>query len=234
MVPGTATELAAYIDHTCLSATATESQIRELCRQAVQYGFYSVCVNPRWVRLAAEILHQTPVKVCCVVAFPLGADATADKVAQANQAIKAGANEVDMVADLASVTQGDSEYLANDMRSVAEVCRSVRPAAILKVIIESAALSDEQKVFACRIAEEVGVDFVKTSTGMNPAGGATVEDVRLMSQTAPRCKVKASGGIRTTKQALDMIAAGASRIGASASVQIVEDPDRSMPPGEQP
>ena len=231
MVPKTATELAATIDHTCLSATATESQIRELCKEAVEHGFYSACVNPRWVPLADEILQQTPVKVCCVVGFPLGADATADKVAQTKQAIKAGANEVDMVADLASVMQGDKEYLANDMRSVAEACRSVSPPAVLKVIIESAALSDDQKVFACRIAQEVGVDFVKTSTGMHSAGGATIDDVRLMAQTAPRCRVKASGGIRTTKQALDMIAAGASRIGASASVQIVEDPDRSMQPG---
>ncbi len=234
MIPKTRKELAAYIDHTLLKATARQPAIRKLCDEAVEYGFYSVCVNPRWVPFAAEVLQQTPAKVCCVVSFPLGADSTKSKAAQAKEMIRRGADEVDMVADLASIVEGDREYLANDLRSVLKVCRSMSTGITLKVIIESAALSDEQIIFACQVAQEVRVDFIKTSTGMSPAGGASIKDVKLMAQTAPRCKIKASGGIRTTRQALDMIAAGASRIGASASMEIVEGLDQSMQPEKQP
>jgi deoxyribose-phosphate aldolase len=158
-----------------------------------------------------------------VVSLPLGADTTKVKVAQAKEAVFAGADEIDMVADLAAIIEGDSKYLRGQLQSVLRVCRSMKPAVVLKVIIESAALSNEQKVFACQIAQEVGADFIKTSTGLHPAGGATVEDVKLMKETAPKCKIKAAGGIRTAEQALEMLAAGAQRIGTSCGVRIMEE-----------
>jgi deoxyribose-phosphate aldolase len=158
-----------------------------------------------------------------VVSLPLGADTTKIKVAQAKEAIFAGADEVDMVADLAAIIAGDIRYLQAQLSGVLKVCRSMRPAVVLKVIIESAALNNEQKIFACQVAERCGVDFVKTSTGMNPAGGATVEDIKLMKETAPKCRIKAAGGIKTAKQALEMLAAGAERIGTSAGVQIINE-----------
>lgn len=216
-------ELAGCIEHTLLKATATEKEIRELCEQAVSYGFHSVCVNPRWVALAADQLHGSKVKVGGVVSLPLGADSTKIKVAQAKEAIFAGADEIDMVVDLAAIIEGDSKYLTRQLQSVLEVCRSMRPAVLLKVIIESAALTREQKIFACEIAEKCGVDFIKTSTGMNPAGGATVEDVKLMKETAPNCKIKAAGGIRTAKQAIEFLEAGAERLGTSSGVQMINE-----------
>ena len=214
-------QLADCIDHTLLNATAASEQIKQLCEEAKTYGFCTVSVNPRWVSLAAEQLHRSKVKVGGVVSLPLGADSTKIKVAQTKDAIFAGADEVDMVADLASIIEGDAKYLSNQLQVVLKVCRSMRPAVCLKVIIESAALTCEQKIFACQIADEVGVDFVKTSTGMHPAGGATVEDVKLMREYAPNCKVKAAGGIRTAEQALAMLEAGADRIGTSSGVQII-------------
>ena len=216
-------DLAGSIDHTLLDATATHEQIEWQCRDAKTYGFHTVCVNGRWVSLAAELLAGSKVAVGGVVSLPLGADSTKVKVAQARDAIFAGADEIDMVADLASIIEGDSRYLAVQLGSIMKVCRSMRPAVVLKVIIESAALTDEQKIFACRIAQDVGVDFIKTSTGLHPAGGATLEDIKLMKETAPNCKIKAAGGIRTAKQALDMLAAGAERIGTSSGVQIIEE-----------
>ena len=223
MIVQTDKELAGCIDHTLLSATATSEQIRQLCEEAKSYGFCSVSVNPRWVALAAEQLHGCKVKVGSVVSLPLGADSTKIKVAQAEDCIFAGADEIDMVADLAAIIEGDSKYLSNQLQAVLKVCHSMRPAVCLKVIIESAALNKEQKIFACRIADKCGVDFVKTSTGMNPAGGATVEDVKLMKESAPNCKVKAAGGIRTAKQALEMLEAGADRIGTSSGVEIMNE-----------
>lgn len=214
-------DLAGCIDHTLLSATATSEQIKQLCRQARDYSFCTVFINPRWIALASEELHGCKVKVGSVVSFPLGADSTKIKVAQAEDCIFAGADEIDMVADLAAIIEGDTKYLSNQLRAVLKVCRSMRPAVCLKVIIEAAVLTNEQKIFACRIADEAGIDFVKTSTGMNPAGGATVEDVKLMKESAPKCKVKASGGIRTAKQALEMLDAGADRIGTSSGVEII-------------
>ena len=216
-------ELAGCIDHTLLDATATQEQIEQQCRQAKTYGFHTVCVNGRWVPLVAELLAGSKVAVGGVVSLPLGADSTKIKAAQARDAIFAGADEIDMVADLASIIEGDSNYLADQLASVLKVCRSMRPAVVLKVIIESAALSDEQKIFACRIAQGVGVDFIKTSTGLHPAGGATVEDIKLMKETAPGCKIKAAGGIKTAKQAIEMLAAGAERIGTSSGVQIMTE-----------
>jgi len=216
-------QLANCIDHTLLSATATSEQIRQLCEEAKTYGFHAVSVNPRWVDFAADQLQGSKVAVGGVVSLPLGADSTKIKVAQAKEAIFAGADEIDMVADLAAIIEGDSKYLGNQLDAMLQVCRSMRPPVMLKVIIESAALSREQKIFACQIADKCGVDFVKTSTGMNPAGGATVEDIKLMKEYAPHCKIKAAGGIRTAKQAIEMLDAGAERIGTSASVQIINE-----------
>jgi deoxyribose-phosphate aldolase len=216
-------QLAEHIDHTLLSATATSEQIKQLCAEAKEYGFCAVFVNPRWLPLAAEKLHGSKTGVGGVVGFPLGADSTKIKVAQAEDCIFAGADEIDMVADLAAIIEGDAEYLFNQLQAVSKVCRSMRPAVLLKVIIEASALTREQKIFACQIADKAGVDFVKTSTGMNPAGGAAVEDVRLMKEFAPNCKIKASGGIRTAKQAFEMLNAGADRIGTSSGVDIMNE-----------
>ena len=194
-----------------------------MCQEAKDYGFHTVCVNGRWVALAAELLSGSKVAVGGVVSLPLGADTTKIKVAQAKEAIFAGADEIDMVADLAAIIDGDAAYLLSQLHSVLKVCRSMRPPVLFKVIIESAALTREQKIFACEIAQHAGVDFIKTSTGLNPAGGATIEDVKLMKETAPKCRIKAAGGIRTAKQALEMLEAGAERIGTSSGVQIINE-----------
>ena len=216
-------ELAACIDHTLLAATVTKEQIERLCEEAKTFGFHAVCVNGRWVPLTAELLASSKVAVGGVVSLPLGADSTKIKVAQAKDAIFAGADEIDMVADLAAIIEADSKYLSDQLAAVLKVCRSMRPAVVLKVIIEAAALTTDQKVFACRIAEQVGVDFIKTGTGLHPAGGATLDDVRLMRQTAPNCRIKAAGGIKTAAQALEMLAAGADRIGTSSGVKIIDE-----------
>jgi deoxyribose-phosphate aldolase len=217
------TQLAGYIDHTMLDATATKEKIEQLCREAIDYGFHTVCVNGRWVSLAAELLAGSKVAVGGVVSLPLGAETTKIKVAQAKEAIFAGADEIDMVADLSSIIEADSKYLQTQLQAVLKVCRSMRPAVVLKVIIESAALNHDQKIFACQVADKCGVDFIKTSTGLHPAGGATIEDIKLMKETAPNCKIKAAGGIKTAKQALEMLSAGAERIGTSSGVKIINE-----------
>jgi len=186
-------DIAGSIDHTLLKAEATGEEILRLCDEAVAWGFHTVCVNGRWVSVAAERLVGTKVRTAAVVGFPLGADTTKVKVAGARDAIDAGADEIDVVADLAAVIEGNANYLLHQLRSVLRECRTMRPPVLMKVIIESAALTHEQKVFACQIAQQAGADFIKTSTGLHPAGGATVEDVRLIKETAPSCKVKASG-----------------------------------------
>ena len=214
-------QLAGCIDHTLLDAAATSEQFRQLCLEAKTCGFHTVCVNGRWVALVADLLAGSTVATGGVVSLPLGADSTKIKVAQAKEAIFAGADEIDMVADLAAIIEADSDYLLHQLRAVLKVCRSMRPPVVLKVIIASAALNKEQKIFACRIAQEAGVDFIKTSTGLHPAGGATVEDIRLMKEAAPNCRIKAAGGIRTARQALEMLEAGAERIGTSSGVQIM-------------
>jgi deoxyribose-phosphate aldolase len=219
----TAAELAQAIDHTLLKAEATRAEVLRICEEAATYGFHAVCVNGRWVSLAADQLQETPVQVVGVVSLPLGADTTRIKAAQAEEAIAAGADEIDMVADLAAIIEGDTRYLLDQLLTVLSVCRRMRPPVLLKVIIESAALTYDQKVLACQVAQEAGVDYVKTSTGYHPAGGATVEDVRLMKEAAPKCRVKAAGGIRTAAQALAVLDAGADRIGTSAGVAIIEE-----------
>jgi len=215
--------LAHCIDHTLLDASATTERIKQFCDEAKTYGFHTVCVNGRWVPLVAEELHGTKVKVGGVASLPFGADSTKIKIAQTKDVIFAGADEIDMVADLAAIIEGDSKYLRSQLRAVLKVCRSMRPAVVLKVIIESAALNREQKVFACEIANDCRVDFIKTSTGLHPAGGATLEDIKLMKETAPNCRIKAAGGIKTASQALEMLEAGAERIGTSSAVQIINE-----------
>ncbi|MHC4122717.1 MAG: deoxyribose-phosphate aldolase [Planctomycetota bacterium] len=216
-------ELAGYIDHTLLNATATTGDIRQLCQEAKDFGFGCVCVNPRWVSLAVGELSSAKPRTGGVVSLPLGTDFTSIKVAQTKEIIDAGAEEVDMVADLAAIVEGDEKYLSNQLQAVLEICHQSRPKVLLKVIIESAALNEEQIRFACQRASDCGVDFVKTSTGMNPAGGATVEDIKLMKKYAGNCKVKAAGGISSAKQAFEMIEAGAERIGTSSSVAIIKE-----------
>lgn len=223
MVPQSKEALAQYFDHTLLDEAAGQADIRLHCEQALQYGFYAVCVQPQWVALCADILHGTGVKVVSVAGFPAGTETAQEKADGAQAVIMDGADEVDIVANPAAVTGRDTDTLMNEFAKVLGVCRAMRPPVTLKVIIESAALTDEQIRFVAEIAQLTGVDFLKTSTGFHEAGGAVVEDVRLMAEAAPRCKVKAAGGIRTLEQALAFIEAGASRIGASASVQIMEE-----------
>jgi deoxyribose-phosphate aldolase len=212
-------EIASLIDHTILKPEATAEDVRRICAEARQHGFASVCVNPYWIPLVARELAGSAVKVCSVIGFPLGAAATAIKAAEAEQAIRDGANEIDMVLNVGELRAGNDEAVRRDIESVAQVCR--RGSAILKVILETALLNEDQKRRACALAKSAGADFVKTSTGFGP-GGATVEDIALMrAAVGPDLGVKASGGIRTLEDLRAMVSAGANRIGASAGVQIV-------------
>lgn len=212
--------VAHMIDHTILKPDATQDEIAQLCYEARKYNFAAVCVNPTYVKLCSDLLEGSDVKVCVVVGFPLGATPTDGKVFEAQQAIREGASEVDMVINVGALKSRDYELVERDIASVARACHADN--AILKVIIESALLTDEEKVVACQLAKVAGADFVKTSTGFGP-GGATVEDVALMRRVVgPAMGVKASGGIRTYEDAQKMIAAGASRLGASAGVRIVQ------------
>jgi deoxyribose-phosphate aldolase len=209
--------MAALIDHTLLKADATESDIRKLCAEARQHVFASVCVNPAWVGLAAKLLDGSPVKVCTVIGFPLGATTATAKAVETRDAIANGAREIDMVINVGALKSGDDDRVRRDIAAVVEAARGT---AIVKVILETALLSREEKVKACLLAKMAGADFVKTSTGFS-TGGATVEDIALMRQTVgPDMGVKASGGIRDRATADAMVAAGATRIGASASVAI--------------
>ncbi len=208
------------IDHTLLKPEATEADIRKVCAEARQYGFASVCVNPCWVRLVAGELAGSGVKTCAVVGFPLGANTTEIKVAETAEVIRGGAQEIDMVLNVGELRGGNHKAVRDDIRAVVETAHA--NGAIVKVILETALLDREQKVKACLLAKEAGADFVKTSTGFGP-GGATVEDVALMRQTVgPAMGVKASGGVRTLEDLKKMAAAGANRVGTSASVKIVE------------
>ena len=211
--------LAAAIDHTLLKPTATEEQIRVLCTEALEYSFASVCVQPCWVELCATLLENSPVLVCTVIGFPLGATLPEVKAFEAQRCIVLGATELDMVINLGALKSRQLELVKND---IAAVVNAAHPhGAVVKVIIETAYLSDEEKITACHLAKAAGADYVKTSTGFGP-GGATVDDVRLMrSAVGPEMGVKAAGGIKTTVEARAMIAAGATRIGSSAGVMIV-------------
>ena len=209
-------ELASYIDHTLLKPEATESQIRALCAEARQWRFASVCVNPRWAATAAEELRGSRVKVCTVIGFPLGASVSAVKEFEARRAVADGADELDMVVSVGDLKAGRDEYVRSD---IAAVVRGAQGRTV-KVIIEACLLTDEEKARACRLAAAAGADFVKTSTGFSK-GGATVHDVALMrAVVGPVVGVKAAGGIHTRAEAEEMIAAGATRIGASAGAAI--------------
>ena len=216
----TKASLAKTIDHTLLKATATADQIKELCAEARTYGFASVCVNPTWVSLCAKELSGSGVLVCTVIGFPLGANATATKVAEAKLAVSQGASEVDMVINLGAAKSGDWRSVEEDIQAVVKAANGT----LVKVIIETCYLSDAEKVKACEAAAKVGARFVKTSTGFG-TGGATVEDVKLMKKTvgAQGLLVKASGGVRSYHDALLMLEAGADRIGASSGVVIVSE-----------
>lgn len=214
-------KLAAAIDHTLLEATTSSEDVDRACEEAILYGFAAVCVNPRWIDRVADRLQRTSIKVGTVAGYPLGADLTKVKVLETREAIRAGADEIDFVADLAAIAAGEQRFLLEQFNALVRACHAMHPVVTLKVILETAALNEEQIVFACDLAQTAGVDYVKTSTGLHPAGGATPEAVRLMAQSAPHCLVKAAGGIRTPKQAVLMLDAGARRIGTSAGVDIV-------------
>ena len=211
--------MARMIDHTLLKPDASGEQIDRLCAQAREYGFASVCVNPGYVPRCAANLAGSPVKVCTVIGFPLGATTSASKAFEAKEAVDNGAGEVDMVANIGAIKSGAWDLVGNDIRAVVD---AVRPRALTKVIIETCLLTDDEKVRVCRIAKEAGADFVKTSTGFS-TGGATAADIALMRKTVgPDMGVKASGGIHNAEEALAMVKAGATRIGASAGIAILE------------
>ena len=220
--------LAAMIDHTLLKPEAGEEQGRQLVAEAVEFGFASVCVNPLWVPLCADLLAGTTVSTCSVIGFPLGATLPSIKVYEVEQVAALGADEVDMVLSVGRLRDGDVRFVHRDIAEVAEAAHEND--LILKVIFETGLLTDEQKVAACVIAQEAGADFVKTATGFS-GGGATAPDVALMrAVVGPNMGVKAAGGIRTANDALLMVAAGANRLGASAGVTIM----RELLEGTQP
>ncbi|KIL75359.1 deoxyribose-phosphate aldolase [Bacillus badius] len=212
-------DVAKIIDHTLLKPETTKDQVKKLCEEARAYEFASVCINPVWVAYASEQLQGTKVKVCTVIGFPLGATTSTVKAFETKEAIENGATEVDMVINIGALKAGDDETVLKDIQAVTA---SARGKALTKVIIETSLLTDEEKERACRLAVEAGADYVKTSTGFS-TGGATEEDIRFMRNTVgPDIGVKASGGVRSQEDALNMIKAGATRIGASSGVQIVQ------------
>jgi len=210
------------IDHTILAPQATKEDVERLCKEAMEYGFHSVCVNSSFVYYCARLLKDSGVAVCTVIGFPLGAMSTAGKTAEAEQAIRDGASELDMVIHIGMIKSGDWEYVKQDISSVVEAAKG---RAIVKVILETCLLTDDEKVKACRICKECGADFVKTSTGFSK-GGATIEDVALMRRTVGSgMGVKASGGIRSLEDAQAMVEAGAVRLGTSSGVAIMQAND---------
>jgi len=212
-------DLARYIDHTLLRPDAVAADVDKLCDEAAAHRFASVCVNPAWVRRAAERLRGTGIAVASVIGFPFGATPAEVKVFEARRAIADGATEIDMVINVGALRSSMTDLVRDDIAAVAGACHE--GGALCKAIIETALLTDDEKVTACRLAQQAGADFVKTSTGY-AGGGATVADVELMRRTVgPEMGVKASGGIRTAEDVRAMIAAGATRIGASAGVKIV-------------
>ena len=211
-------DVAKYIDHTLLKPEATQDQFEQLCDEAAKYGFYSVCVNSYWVPFCARRLRGKDVKVCSVIGFPLGAMDSRSKGFEARNAIENGASEIDMVINIGALKSGDLDSVEKDIRAVARSCRSTT---VLKVIIETCLLTDDEKVLACEVSKKAGAHYVKTSTGFSK-GGATAHDIALMRRVVgPTMGIKASGGVRTYEDAKLMIQSGATRIGASASVKIV-------------
>lgn len=213
-------DLAKMIDHTLLKPDATREKIKNLCLEAKEYQFASVCVHPYWVPYAYDLLKQTNVKVCTVIGFPLGATTSNVKAFETKEAIKSGAEEIDMVINIGALKSEHADYVREDIQAVTAVAKGK---AIVKVIIETCLLTKAEIKRACQLAVEAGADYVKTSTGF-PTGGATAEDVALMREVVgPNIGVKASGGVRTRQDAEKMIKAGASRIGASSGIKIVKD-----------
>ena len=225
-------DIASMIDHTLLKPDATADQIAQLCYEARKYKFASVCVNPTHVKLCAELLQGTEVKVCTVIGFPLGASAPEVKAFEAQTALKDGATEIDMVLNIGALKAGDLTLVARDIHEVVKVGHAA--GSIVKVIIETSLLSNEEKVTACLLSKEAGADFVKTSTGFS-GGGATIEDVNLMKRVVgPDMGVKASGGVRDFEDAQSMVEAGATRLGASAGVRIVQGQQATNGNGKTP
>ena len=220
-------DLARMIDHTLLKPDATQKDIENLCTEAKLYGFASVCINPSNVKLCAKLLYNTDVKVCTVIGFPLGATTTATKAFETEHAMKNGAHEVDMVINVGMLKSGEYEFVEEDILAVVRAAHKC--GVLTKVIIETGLLTDEEKVKACMLAKQAGADFVKTSTGF-VKGGATAGDIALMRKVVgPELGVKASGGVRSQEDALALIASGADRIGASASVKIVTGEKATSP-----
>ena len=208
---------AAMIDHTLLKAEATKGQVQQICEEAKQYGFASVCVNPTWVKFSAEQLAGSEVKVCTVIGFPLGATTSTVKAFETKDAIANGAGEIDMVINIGALKDANYDLVRDDIKAVVDAANGT----LVKVIIESCLLTDEEKVKACELAVEAGADFVKTSTGFS-TGGATAEDIALMRKTVgPDIGVKASGGVRSLEDMKLMVQNGATRIGASSGVAIM-------------
>lgn len=211
--------ISGMIDHTLLRATATSDEIREYCRQAVEYNFASVCVNPYHVKLVTECLKGSEVRVCTVVGFPLGANTLAVKVFEAERAVEEGAQEIDMVINIAALKEGNISYVENEIREVVKASKK----AIVKVIIETCYLSDDEKIAACEAAKRAGAHFVKTSTGFGTSG-AKLEDVILMKKAVEdSLGVKASGGVKSLEDAVKFIEAGVSRIGTSSGISLIKD-----------
>jgi len=210
-------KISKYIDHTLLKPDVTEIQIQRLCEDAVKYCFFSVCVNPVWVSLAVDFLKDKKVKVCSTVGFPLGSTTSETKAFEAKEAVKNGADEIDMVINIGKLKSREDEFVFDDIRKVREAILGK----VLKVIIETSALKDEEKVRACHLAEKAGADFIKTSTGFGE-GGATTKDIKLIGNSiSSKVKIKASGGISDYVTAKAMIEAGASRIGCSRSIDVI-------------
>jgi deoxyribose-phosphate aldolase len=221
-------ELAGMIDHTLLKPDATPDQVAQLCFEARKYGFASVCVNPTWVELCAKLLEGSPVKVCTVIGFPLGATAPEVKAFETGNSIDHGATEIDMVINIGALKARDLDLVAKDISGVVKVSHA--RGAIVKVIIEAVLLTDEEKTIACLLSKEAGADFVKTSTGF-ASGGATVHDVELMRKAVgAEMGVKAAGGVRTYEDAEKLVKAGATRIGASAGIKIIQGPGKEPAP----
>jgi deoxyribose-phosphate aldolase len=213
--------VARMIDHTILKTDARRAQIEQICREAKEYSFASVCIQPVWVEHAVELLKGSPVLVCTVVGFPQGANLPSVKLFETLAALRQGAQEIDMVINVGALKDGNTKLVQDEIAALADACHTARSK--LKVILENCLLTDDEKKLACELAVKAGADFVKTSTGMSTSG-AKVEDVKLMREVVgPKVGVKAAGGIRTAKDALAMIEAGANRIGASASVAIVKE-----------
>jgi len=206
------------IDHTILKADTTKASVTKICQEAIEYDFASVCINPTWVSYCAELLKDSDVKVCTVIGFPLGANTTATKVFEAKDAIENGADEIDMVINIGALKDGNVDYVYEDIKAVVDACEGH----IVKVIIETCLLTEEEKVAACLAVKKAKAAFVKTSTGFSTAG-TTPEDVKLMKDTVgDSCEVKAAGGVRNFNDMIKVVEAGATRIGTSAGCQLVK------------